>query len=161
MRAAMYTFATLAAIASLAGPARADQQSDRASLIGSWVQSGGNNAWIIDNAADGLHIKQIEGAGTVADYQCNLQGHDCDVKVSGHKAAISDVLQRRHSRADRDEGRSDRQTPLLRAACGQHAEGRNHSDGRARTDRGNGIRARTADDSEEVTPPYPPCLERN
>jgi len=92
MRAAMYTFATfatLAAASSLISPARADQQSDRASLIGSWVQAGGNNAWIIDNAADGLHIKQIEGSGTVADYQCNLLGHDCDVKVSGHKAAIS------------------------------------------------------------------------
>jgi len=87
MRTAIYTiaiFATLA-IASLS----ADQQADRASLIGSWVQPGGNNRWIIDSASDGLHITQIEGAGTVADYQCNLEGHDCDVKVSGHKAAIS------------------------------------------------------------------------
>ena len=92
MRAAMYTFATFATLAmasSLIGPARADEQSGRAGLIGSWVQSGGNNAWIIDNAADGLHIKQIEGSGTVADYQCNLDGHDCDVKIGGHKAAIS------------------------------------------------------------------------
>ena len=89
MKAAIYTFATFAAIVTLAGPARADQQSDRASLIGSWVQSGGNNGWIIDKAADGLHITQIEGSGTVADYKCNLDGHDCDVKVSGHKAAIS------------------------------------------------------------------------
>lgn len=83
MKTAIYTvaaFATLAMASSLIGPARADQQSDRASLIGSWVQSGGNNAWIIDNAADGLHIKEIEGSGTVADYQCNLDGHDCDVK---------------------------------------------------------------------------------
>jgi hypothetical protein len=92
MKAAMYTFATIAALAaasSLIGPALADQQSDRASLIGSWVQSGGSNGWIIDNAADGLHITEIEGSGTVADYQCNLNGHDCDVKVGGHKAAIS------------------------------------------------------------------------
>jgi hypothetical protein len=92
MKVAMYTFATfatLAAASSLIGPARADQQADRASLIGSWVQSSGNNAWIIDKAADGLHITQIEGTGTVADYQCNLTGNDCDVKVAGHKAAIS------------------------------------------------------------------------
>jgi hypothetical protein len=92
MKTALYTFAAFAILAmasSLIGPALADQQSDRASLIGSWVQSGGNNAWIIDNAADGLHIKQIEGSGTVADYQCNLTGNDCDVKVGGHKAAIS------------------------------------------------------------------------
>jgi hypothetical protein len=92
MKAAMYTFATfatLAAASSLIGPARADQQADRASLIGSWVQSGGSNAWIIGNAADGLHITQIEGSGTVADYKCNLDGHDCDVKIGGHKAAIS------------------------------------------------------------------------
>jgi hypothetical protein len=92
MKAATYAFATFAAltaIALLAGPARADQQSDRASLIGSWVQSGGSNGWIINSAADGLHITEIEGSGTVADYQCKLDGHDCDVKVSGHKVAIS------------------------------------------------------------------------
>jgi hypothetical protein len=92
MKVATYTFATfatLAAASSLIGLARADQQSDRASLIGSWVQSGGNNAWIIKDAADGLHITQIEGSGTVADYQCSLSGNDCDVKVGGHKAAIS------------------------------------------------------------------------
>ena len=83
------TFATLAAATSLIGPARADQQADRANLIVSWVQSGGNNAWVIDAAADGLHIKQIEGSGTVADYQCNLNGDDCNVKIAGHKAAIS------------------------------------------------------------------------
>jgi hypothetical protein len=92
MKAAVYTittFATLAMASSLVSPARADQQSDRASLVGNWVQSGGNNEWIIDSSADGLHIKQVEGTGTVADYQCNLEGHDCDVKISGHKAAIS------------------------------------------------------------------------
>jgi hypothetical protein len=92
MRAAMYTFATfatLAAITSFTSPAHADQETDRASRIGSWVQSGGNNAWVINTAADGLHITQIEGSGTVADYQCNLNGSDCDVKVAGHKAAVS------------------------------------------------------------------------
>jgi hypothetical protein len=83
------TFATLAAASSLIGPARADQQADRASLIGSWVQSGGSNRWIIDSASDGLHITQIEGSGTVADYKCSLDGHDCDVKIGGHKAAVS------------------------------------------------------------------------
>jgi len=83
------TFATLAAASSFISPARADQQADRANLIGSWVQSGGNNAWIIDAAADGLHITQIEGSGTVADYKCNLDGNDCDVKIGGHKAAVS------------------------------------------------------------------------
>lgn len=83
------TFATLAAASALISPVRADQDADRASLIGSWVQPNGNNAWIINNAADGLHITQIEGSGTVADYQCNLDGHDCDVKIGGHKAAIS------------------------------------------------------------------------
>ena len=83
------TFATMVAIPPLATPVLADEQSDRAGLVGSWIQPGGNNAWIIGNASDGLHITQIEGSGPVADYQCNLEGRDCDVKIGGHKASVS------------------------------------------------------------------------
>ena len=87
MKTAIYTIAIFATLALASLPA--DQQADRASMLGSWVQPGGNNRWIIDSASDGLHITQIEGAGTVADYKCNLDGHDCDIKIGGHKAAIS------------------------------------------------------------------------
>ena len=66
MKTAMYTFASFAAIASLQpAPAQADQQTDRAGLVGSWVQNGGNHAWVIDAGAEGLHVTQRLGPRVV------------------------------------------------------------------------------------------------
>jgi hypothetical protein len=88
MKTLMYTIATFATLAAFS-PALADTQSDRASLIGSWIQNGGKHAWVIDTNADGVHMTQIEGSAPVADFQCNLQGQDCEVKINGHKAKVS------------------------------------------------------------------------
>jgi len=92
MRTILYSLAALASFAihsPLVIPAYADQQAYRASLVGSWVQSGGTHAWIIDSNANGLHMTQIEGSGTVADFNCDTLGQKCDVKISGHKATVS------------------------------------------------------------------------
>lgn len=92
MKTIMYTFAaftTMAVLSPLTAPAQADEKADRASLVGSWVQNGGSDAWIIDSRADGLHVTQIEGSGPVADFQCNTEGQSCDIKISGHKASVS------------------------------------------------------------------------
>jgi hypothetical protein len=69
--------------------AQADTQADRAQLIGSWVQNGGAAAWIIDSQTDGLHLTEIERSAPIADFQCNTEGHDCNVKIGGHKATVT------------------------------------------------------------------------
>jgi len=92
MKTFMYTFAafsTIVALAPVAAPASADDKADRARLVGSWVQSGGSGGWIIDNAADGLHLTQIEASGPIADFQCNTYGENCEVRIAGHKATVS------------------------------------------------------------------------
>jgi len=92
MRSFMYAFAaftTMAALSTLAPTCLADTQTDRDHLVGSWVQTGGNNAWVIDNCPDGLHITQLEGTSPVADFQCNTEGQACNVKIGGHKATVS------------------------------------------------------------------------
>jgi len=90
MKTIMYSFAAFATMVALSPPAGADDHAaERASLVGSWVQSGGSGAWIIDSTPGGLHVTQIEGSGAVADFQCNTEGQSCDVKVGGHKASVS------------------------------------------------------------------------
>jgi len=96
MRQAMYAFATFAALATaasvspLARAAQADDQADRASLIGSWMRPGaGTEGWVFDSVAGGLHVRQIQGKIAVADFQCNTDGQNCEVKLSGHKATVS------------------------------------------------------------------------
>ena len=92
MKTIMYSlaaFTSFAVLSPLVMPVHADEQADRASLVGSWVQSGGNHAWIINTSASGLHMTQIEGSGTVADFSCDTLGQQCDVKISGHKATVS------------------------------------------------------------------------
>jgi hypothetical protein len=87
MKKTMYALATFSTLAALT--ALADVQTDRASLVGSWVQNGGSRAWVIDATPDGVHITQIEGSNPVADFKCNVEGQNCDVKISGHKATVS------------------------------------------------------------------------
>lgn len=95
MRKIMITLTTLAAFAAAgafsksATGAPPEEQADREKLIGSWVQSGGTSAWIINSAAEGLHVTQMEGWSNVADFQCNTDGQNCVVKVGGHKATVS------------------------------------------------------------------------
>ena len=85
----MYTFATFAALGALVTIAGADEQAERISLAGSWVQTGGSHAWVIENSGDTVHMKQVEGSASVADFSCTADGHDCDIKISGHKATVS------------------------------------------------------------------------
>lgn len=85
----MYAFAAFASLSALATAARADQQADRASLTGSWIQNGGIRAWVIEPSGDTLHMTLLEGSSPVADFSCAPDGHDCETKISGHKATVS------------------------------------------------------------------------
>src|SRR5258707_1087490 len=70
MKLAIYALASFAALGALVTSAGADEQAERISLAGSWVQTGGNHAWVIENSGDTVHMKQIEGSAPVADFSC-------------------------------------------------------------------------------------------
>ncbi len=93
MKAFLYGFAAVATMAALYPLPRlkADDKTeeDRAHLIGSWVQNGGSQGWVIDGSSDKLHVTETENSSPVAEFQCNTDGHDCDVKIGGHKASVS------------------------------------------------------------------------
>lgn len=68
----------------------ADDPADRSKIFGAWVESGHRlAAWVIDSIDDGLHVTQIEGTTKVAEFKCKTDGHNCDVKIAGHKAEVS------------------------------------------------------------------------
>jgi hypothetical protein len=88
MKVAMYAF-TAFAVLGAAVPLAGDTQSDRASLVGTWVENGGNHGWVIEANGTGLHVTQLEGSAPIADFNCSTDGQDCDIKISGHKAKVS------------------------------------------------------------------------
>jgi len=70
----------------------ADNQDDRDKLTGSWVMQkngGGAVTWTFSNGATALHITEMEGATTIAEFDCPVNGSNCDVKLSGKKATVS------------------------------------------------------------------------
>ena len=84
MRPILYALLAFTALA-----AQADNLADRAHLIGHWVQNGGSAAWIIDGASGELRVTEIGRDAPVAGFLCNTDGHDCQVKIAGHKAIVS------------------------------------------------------------------------
>ena len=75
------------------GAAFADDEADRAKLIGSWqVQSGSDkdgSMWVFETTSDGIHIVHSQNNQKISDFQCNTVGKDCDVTDAGHKVKIS------------------------------------------------------------------------
>lgn len=88
MKLVMYTIAAFAAFSTIAS-AQADPLADRANLTGSWVQNGGNRGWVIEPSGNNLHMTLLENSAPVADFTCTADGHDCETKISGHKAKVS------------------------------------------------------------------------
>ena len=74
----------------LAGIAMADEQADRDKLIGKWQEQGKDASvvWLLETKGNDLHVAHTLG-GKEEEFQCNLMGRDCDVKLSGHKAKVS------------------------------------------------------------------------
>ncbi len=78
----------------LAGAAFADDYTSRARLIGKWQQNDGNgdakSTWILAEApAEAIHVISSTGAQTVAEFECNTVGKECEVKDAGRRSKVS------------------------------------------------------------------------
>jgi hypothetical protein len=69
----------------------AGDDGDRDKLVGSWVEAGKGAAsgWTFVRKGDSFEITQFQGATVLSDYRCATDGKECEVKISGKKAAIS------------------------------------------------------------------------
>jgi hypothetical protein len=69
----------------------ADDQADRAKLVGTWDADGTakRGAWAFQLRGDVLHVTYSEGNQIVTEFECNTKGRDCDAKVGGGKAKVS------------------------------------------------------------------------
>ena len=77
----------------LCGALLADDEADRTKLIGTWqLQSGSDkdgSLWTLETKTDGLRIVRSQNNQTLAEFECNTVGKDCDVKDSGHHVKVS------------------------------------------------------------------------
>lgn len=67
----------------------ADDEADRAKLIGSWQLQSGSDLWTLETSGEGIHIVHSQNNQKIADFQCNTVGKDCDVTDAGRKVKIS------------------------------------------------------------------------
>ncbi len=83
---AIVFFAALA----LATAAPADNAINRAKLSGAWQsETTAGATWILDQKPGTVHITCSEGDRTVAEFECNTMGHECEMKESGKSAKVS------------------------------------------------------------------------
>jgi hypothetical protein len=67
-----------------------DEDTDRAKLVGSWQSTpDGGQAWSFSTQGDALKVIETEAGNKVADFTCNTDGKNCDVKIGGKKASVS------------------------------------------------------------------------
>jgi hypothetical protein len=70
----------------------ATRADTRANLAGTWQQtdgSGEKSTWILREDGTSVHVANSNDAQTVADFNCNTVGKECDVKLAGHKSKVS------------------------------------------------------------------------
>ena len=65
----------------------ADDAADRAKLAGKWKNA--DQSWTIEPKADTIRITAMKGEKTLADFECNSSGRDCNVKDGGSTAKVS------------------------------------------------------------------------
>lgn len=74
----------------LAGSALAADAADRAKLTGKWQQNDGpQSTWTIKDVGDSIHVIHSNATETIAEFDCNTLGKECEVKSAGHKAKVS------------------------------------------------------------------------
>src|ERR1041385_1364288 len=67
----------------------ADDDASRSKLTGTWQGDKDAQKWILDQKADAIHVTYVEGDRTVADFECNTSGRECNMKESGKSAKVS------------------------------------------------------------------------
>ena len=78
----------------LSAAAFAEDDADRAKLGGTWqveTPAAGQTAavWTLEEKGDSMHVTHSEGARTLADFECNTTGKECETKDSGKQAKVS------------------------------------------------------------------------
>ena len=71
--------------------ASADEDADRAKLVGTWEMTGPDAGvvWAIVQNGDQLRITQSHKDQPVSLLECSVGGRECEVKDNGHNAKIS------------------------------------------------------------------------
>jgi hypothetical protein len=69
-------------------------QNDREKLIGSWELQYApltslSSHWTFSEQGKSIHVTQLEGTNTVANFECDINGDSCEIKVSGKRAMVS------------------------------------------------------------------------
>lgn len=84
-------FAGMVFFAAIALPQDREQ---RTKLIGAWelqtpANGDGTRGWSFDAKGDTIHVVHTLGGHTVADFECNTLGKECEVKGAGHKTKVT------------------------------------------------------------------------
>ncbi len=78
-------------VAALLGSAClfADDDAERAKLVGSWQADGSELQWTISYTTTSVKVTENAGANKIADFACTVDSKTCDVKIAGKKASVS------------------------------------------------------------------------
>ena len=77
---------------TLSCAAWADDGENRAKLIGNWQAQNGEaspEVWSLERNGESLRVTESRGDQTILEYECNTQGKECLIKVSGKPAKLS------------------------------------------------------------------------
>jgi hypothetical protein len=89
----MTTSIMIVGVLLLVPSAFADDESDRAKLIGRWEQSDGKgevrSTWALETSADSIRVTNLNRSQTVLQFECNTMGKDCAVEFGGKAATLS------------------------------------------------------------------------
>lgn len=81
---------TLCGCIALLLPFGAAVGQEAPNFSGTWdARSDSSSKLVLDQKTDAIHVKEIKGTETTADYTCNTLGKDCEVKTEGHPAKVS------------------------------------------------------------------------
>lgn len=66
------------------------QQPAQPNFSGTWRQQSDHAVrLVVEQKDDSVHITELKGTETIADYTCNTLGKECNVKYQGHAAKVS------------------------------------------------------------------------
>jgi len=66
------------------------QDSAKPKLSGTWaLPNDATEKLIVEQTDSGIHMQELKGSETKAEYKCNVDGKDCDFKEDGHPAKVS------------------------------------------------------------------------
>jgi hypothetical protein len=88
------TVGVIAGVVMFAAVALPQDNEQRAKLSGAWeLQDAANGqdsrGWSFEPTGDSIHVVHTLGGRTVADFECNTVGKECEIKESGHKAKVA------------------------------------------------------------------------